>query len=167
MLIYHAKSDTYHCIYRILSILSILKLDSVEILKLRIIDFYVLFPNLISDIQLPRVSGANHLRKLVGSLKPEYEKLPPSSRLFAGLSFNQSQALKLLHAKGVVVVEGDTISKSKMFYSAPIESLLADSAIVKKDMLRLAIQILGDIELVGNNGLKVKSKLVEARYDVF
>ena len=167
MLLYHSKNDTYHCIYRMLSIITILWLSEIQLLKLRIIDFYVLFPGLLVEVPLPRVPGASSVKKSAGSIKHGYERLPASTRLFSELSFNQSQAVNILRAKDIVTLTEDVVKPSDMFLCGALPKVVSGGNLAKDDFLRTAIKILGAIELYGNSGLKARSNLVEARYDVF
>lgn len=167
MLLYHPKNDTYHCIYRMLSIFTVLELSEMQLLKLRIIDFYVLFPGLLVDVQFPRVPGASSVKKAADSIKRGYERLPPGTRLFSELSFNQSQAINILNAKDIVSITEDIMKPSDMFLSEALSRVVSDGNIVKDEFMCKVIKLLGAIELYGDNGLKVRSNLVEARYDVF
>ena len=44
MIIYNPAFDIYHCVYRMISILSNLVNEKIEVDKLRILDFYMVFP---------------------------------------------------------------------------------------------------------------------------
>lgn len=48
-MIYHPRNDIYHCCFRIVSILSLSNLSSIELDKLKIIDFYLVFPIFLTD----------------------------------------------------------------------------------------------------------------------
>lgn len=53
MIIYNQAFDLYHCIFRILNFLNRFNpSDIIEVDKLRIWDFYFLFPNKVYDIRL-------------------------------------------------------------------------------------------------------------------
>ena len=55
MIIYHQAFDLYHTVYRMVQLLSYFKRkDYVELDRLRIWDYYLLFPNKISNITLKR-----------------------------------------------------------------------------------------------------------------
>lgn len=51
MLIYHPAFDAYHCLFRMIAIID--HLNVVEVDKVRILDFYMIFPALVSKIRMP------------------------------------------------------------------------------------------------------------------
>lgn len=54
MLVYHPAYDSYHCITRILKILTCLSEKEYSMDRIRIYDYYILFINDIKNITLPR-----------------------------------------------------------------------------------------------------------------
>jgi hypothetical protein len=50
MLIYHQRNDIFHCAFRLLSILSLTDKNNIELARLKIIDFYIVFPHLVGNI---------------------------------------------------------------------------------------------------------------------
>ncbi len=63
MIIYNQAFDLYHCIFRILNFLNRFNpSDIIEVDKLRIWDFYFLFPNKVYDIRLKQ--NESDIRKL-------------------------------------------------------------------------------------------------------
>lgn len=165
MLIYHPRNDTYNCVFRMLSILKNLDTERVEFIKLKIIDFYYVFPHLISDISFPQGNPYTFIKKQAKGLPCPYEKLPDNKRLFSELGDFQIQALHILKAKGIVSEEGDYISKSLNFENAAIQRLFADNHYVTEEFYQSAVKFLNGIELHGESGLKKRSGLLEYRYD--
>lgn len=164
MLLYHPKDDTYHCIFRLLSIMHVLNGATVELVKLQIIDFYLLFPTLLSEIQYPRVSGASALKRDAAT-KNTYERLPDKSRLFSDLRYNQDQAVNILRAKELLQINGDNTVPGSAFDNAEILKIIKAGNYTNDPFYVAAIKALHAIELHGSSGLKARTKLVEARYD--
>lgn len=52
MLVYHPAYDAYHCLFRMMAIME--NTNRLEIDKLKILDFYILFPALLSEVKMPR-----------------------------------------------------------------------------------------------------------------
>lgn len=165
MLIYHQKDDTYHCIYRLMSILTVLGKDGIEIPKLKIIDFYVLFPNLISEVQFPRIPGATKIKNMAASLKRNYEKLPDSSRLFSELSLYQNQAINIILAKKIIEADGAMVKPGTYFNHDSVSKVVKEGSVLNNQFLVSAIKTLNQVDLYGQSGLKARTQLMEARYD--
>ena len=80
MLLYHPYKDSNHCIFRMLTIISEIEM-SIELEKLKVLDFYYLFPHFIKDLDSwPR---DYLLYKKEAKLIPEpFEKTPNKKKLF-------------------------------------------------------------------------------------
>lgn len=166
VLIYHQHHDTYHCIIRMLSTLSILDGKSIEFPKLRIIDFYFVFPHLIADIQLPRIKGIAKLKKASKSFSMPYEILPDKKRLFSEMGDFQIQAIHILRAKQIIrESEYGKIFSDIHFANEKIDMLLAESRYLQNDFYSELVETFQEIPLLGKNGLKKRTGLMEYRYD--
>ena len=72
MIVYHQAFDLYHTVYRMLHILTHFdKEESVEIDRLRIWDFYLLFPNKLHIVKLKR--NEEDVKKLIKQYIPRKE----------------------------------------------------------------------------------------------
>lgn len=165
MLIYHPRNDTYNCVLRIISILKNVDTESIEFIKLKIIDFYYVFPHLISDISFPQGNPYSYLKKQAKALPCPYEKLPDNKRLFSELGDFQIQALHILKAKKVITEEDGHIFKSVNFENSSIQSLLQNNVYVSEEFYQNVVRFLNGIELLGESGLKKRTGLLEYRYD--
>ncbi|HGA8765958.1 TPA: ABC-three component system middle component 5, partial [Salmonella enterica subsp. enterica serovar Virchow] len=47
MLIYHPAYDAYHCLFRMIALID--HVNEIEVDKARILDFYLIFPALVSE----------------------------------------------------------------------------------------------------------------------
>ncbi|PPK74964.1 hypothetical protein B0F87_107207 [Methylobacter tundripaludum] len=166
MLIYHQRNDVYHCTFRLLSIFNMINTNDIEFARLKIIDFYIVFPHLISTISLPRAKGISKIKKEVQTLPVPYEKLPSSRMLFSEMGDIQLQAIDILKAKKILeVTEEGVISKGKYFSSEAVQSLVIENNITSKWFYKDFIKILIECPFYGENGLKKRTGLMEYRYD--
>lgn len=165
MLVYHPRNDTYNCIFRLLSILGNLETPTVDFVKLKIIDFYYVFPHLVAEISFPQRNAYSHLKKEARALCCPFEKLPDNKRLFSELGDFQIQALHILKAKRILTEENGFIGKGENFDSPSIQSLLSKNSSLAEDFYHDTANFLNSIELLGDSGLKRRTGLLEYRYD--
>lgn len=166
MLIYHQHHDTYHSIFRMLSVLYMLGGKEIEFSKLRIIDFYFLFPSLVADIQFPRLTGVTKIKKASMAFPVPYEMLPDKKRLFSELGDFQIQAAHILRAKRIIREnEYSVISIDAHFSNEVIVTLLTGSRYSKDSFFVDLVKIFMEIPLIGKDGLKRRTGLMEYRYD--
>ncbi|MCS6122794.1 ABC-three component system middle component 5 [Shewanella baltica] len=166
MLLYHPYKDSNHCIFRMLTILSTLD-KSIELEKLRILDFYYIFPHFIKEIDgWPRAYIS--FKKIAEEISEPFENTPNKKKLFFDLNQIQSQAIMKLCAreilsinlakKGIIKLEKSKISEDFM---KKIEDEKNNNAI----SLKLVSNFLSKIEWKGKNGLKKRTGLMEYKYD--
>ena len=164
MLIYHPAMDAYHCVFRLLLILE--NTDRIEIDKARILDFYVLFPSAILSARLPESMRSK--RKALGSYKNPYRDPISPITSFHEICRVQEAAVQCIAATGLVDIEelsrGFLVRsdiKLSIDLSQSINNYISGNPI-------LAEVILGDlfrIPLLGTDGLKHRTSLMEYRYD--
>jgi len=149
-----------------LCILDILKDKQVEFAKLQIIDFYFVFPHLAKDISLPRVTGSNDLRRIAKSFPLPYEKLPDTKSLFSEMGDFQIQAIHILRSKKVII-ENDAglVSKGEAFSTDVISNLVLDNKYITAPFFTTLVNVFYQIPLLGEDGLKKRTDLMEYRYD--
>jgi len=166
MLNYHPSGDSYHCIYRLFLLSSLTKGETLEWDRLRLMDFYLLFPHLLKRITIP-----NHLRQLkqVFIHVPEpFEEIGSPKRLFFQIGTIQKSSVTSLVAKGYF--DRDSyVSEMKIVLSKPIpEEIIAQvkaDPTIEKDWFKAFLELFSSVELTGGHGLKVRSKMMEHRYD--
>lgn len=166
MLIYHQRNDVFHCSFRILSVLSILNEHAIEYEKLKIIDFYLVFPHLINEIRLPRMVGATEIKKQAKEIHMPYEKLPGKRMLFSEMGDFQSQAIDILTSKELCdITKSNIISRGRNFDLEEIKALTESNIITSSSFYRKFITLISSIDLLGDSGLKSRTGLMEYRYD--
>jgi len=166
MLIYHQRNDVFHCTFRILSILSIIEGNDIEFSRLKIIDFYIVFPHLINTISFPRAKGLSKIKKAVQTFPIPYENLPSKKMLFSEMGDFQLQAVDILKSKNILEISDDSmISKGSNFFDTSVQDLIKDNRITSQGFNKNFIRILMDCSLYGDKGLKSRTGLMEYRYD--
>lgn len=166
MLIYHQRNDVFHCVFRFLSILKLSENKKIELDRLKIIDFYFVFPYLLANATLPRVAGSSRVKKNAQTLNVPYENLPSCKILFSEMGDFQSQALDILQAKQLLNIdESNNVELGASFHSFEIINFLNESTYVSSGFCKDLVQVLLKCNLYGANGLKSKTGLMEYRYD--
>ena len=166
MLIYHQRNDVFHCMFRLLSILHLLDEKKIEIDRLKIIDFFFVFPHLIADTPLPRAKGSAAIKKEACSLAVPYENLPSSKILFSEMGDFQLQALDILRSKEIVSFFDDGwLTIGSTFESESITKLVSGNSFTSNEFYKSLETILCGYKMHGSNGLKSKTGLMEYRYD--
>lgn len=171
MLVYNPAFDIYHCAFRMINLLDKLRDEnSVEIERLRIWDFYLLFPDTIYNIKLKRTENdIKDLMKLyIGKTDNPYIELSNNGKMFQRIRPYQMNALKCLAS--YKIINSDFIETNNI--------ILLDKEAVKKfkesnkqlsrkekNIIALLTSHFYLMPLNGLNGLKMKTGLLEYRYD--
>ena len=166
MIIYNPAFDIYHCVYRMISILSNLVNEKIEVDKLRILDFYMVFPGEIKYISFPR--------KLF-SFKKEYKDIPSEfdsssirNKVFNAMENYQLLAINCLASINYIDIDelkNNTIVKNTKFDNVQIKALIRDPANHNQRLIDFLSKQLSTLELKGSLGLKSKTGLIEAKYE--
>ena len=171
MITYNPAFDLYHSIFRMAHIAAKLDGDeSLEIDKVRIWDFYLLFPDKVHTITIRR--DEEELRKYRSTyLHPEnnpYEFKGENRKLFEWIKPVQVSALNSLVSCGI-------LSKSK--YEAGRVSVADHEALTRfldrtgdisgreRNVLAFMSTLSRFMSMTGEYGLKARTKLLESRYD--
>ena len=166
MLTYNQYYDTYHCIFRMLSVLALLTEKQIEFPRLRILDFYFSFPRLVADIQFPRVKGISEIKKNAKSFPVPYEIMPDQRRLFSEVGDFQIQAVHILKAKRIIKEnESGIIELDEQFFNDKIADLMDSSRFLENEFFEHLVKMIEAIPLLGEKGLKRRTGLMEHRYD--
>lgn len=166
MIIYHPAYDLNHCVFRFITLLSDIDEHQIEWETMQILDFYYVFPHLLSDIRLPRNPIATK-RTLINIPIP-YETFPNPRRLMFSLKALHQEAARALVAKGIL--DKDLYFKSIVrLYSERVPEALNDQ--INKNEKRntvwyqLIVKVLANYPVNGKDGLKDRTQLMEFRYD--
>lgn len=166
MLIYHPAFDTHHCAFRLLRLLERLPKVPYPIEKIRILDFYLLFPSELVSVRFPQ--DALRFKKEFRRTSNPYERIEDPHRVFSRLEPIQLAALRTLASHGVI--DQAQLSEGKALRSgSPIPASLARLIDTANTRFPAAIELLSGplsaIDLYGKSGLKARTDLFEYRYD--
>jgi hypothetical protein len=163
-LVYHPAFDPYNALLRMVRILAASP-EGLDPTALRILDFYLLFPESLADARLtPQLRSL--VRRLAAEPRYPYDKLPATKTLFERMESSHEAARQTLLAKGFAAANG---SKIRLLANRlPTELLdLVDEQNKNEASLMAAISsIAAAFSTEGPNGLKDRSGLAEYRYDV-
>lgn len=165
MLIYHPAYDAYHCAFRFLLFTETLKV--VEIDKLRILDFYFVFPAELKNVRLPK--GHSDEKKRAENFLNIYHGPVNSTQTFRDMEPIQMAAIRALAASKLIdekQFELGIAARTETDIPLKLQESL-NIALQRNDtMLPYLISKFAAISLLGAEGLKERTKLMEYRYDV-
>lgn len=165
-MIYHPRNDIYHCCFRIIYILSLSNLSSIELDKLKIIDFYLVFPIFLTDSKYFTFPKGNKISKnIIKKIEQPYEELPNRKVLFSELNDFQNYALQTLKSKLIINIDEENMTVRKGEVFALVSQQLLQNSYLINDIQKEIIRVLLAIDLLGEKGLKSRSGLMEFRYD--
>lgn len=170
-MIYNPAFDLYHCVYRFLLMISKISDDScIEIDRLRIYDFYILFPYKIRDVKLKK--NEKELRKSRTELKIEqinpYNHIKQDRKVFERLKSYQLIALNYIASYGIIdaklLSENLIFVKDKRKLNECIVSLL-EEAEEDFSLMNWLFEKFKDVPMNGEYGLMYRTNLMEWKYD--
>lgn len=173
MTMYNHAFDLYHCIYRIIHIL--MRLEENDILesdRLRIWDFYLLFPSKVYEIRL-----GNDLKEIAKLRKQyitkgdnPYDTVHDGRKFLERLRPYQMGALTCLSSYGILNAqrllnnEIEILNKEKLIELVKHVSELPTE---EKNTLSWLCLFFKTFPMNGNNGVKSRTKLLISKYDGF
>lgn len=171
MIVYQQAYDLYHTVYRMIKLLAHFKNgDSVEIERLRIWDYYLLFPNRMSEIKLKREEKdvKEIIKTFIVTKNNPYEQILNDRKMFEKIKPYQMTAIKCLASYGIInkdylVLNRITAVSKDIFdkYSDDFKNL----SVAEENAIKLLTSHFYNIPLNGATGLKQKTNLLESRYD--
>jgi hypothetical protein len=171
MIVYHQAFDLYHSVYRILQILSNFnRKDFVELDRLRIWDFYLLFPEKMSSIKLKKEEKdvRTIIKDYVTKKENPYELLSDNRKMFEKIKPYQLSALKSLASYGIIDKEYLQLNRVKVLskdliieYLSKLQPLSAQEL----NAVKLLTSHFYSIAMFGKDGLKARTNLLESKYD--
>lgn len=165
-MIYHPRNDIYHCCFRLIKILYLCNLPSMDLDKLRIIDFYLVFPIFLTNSTYFTFPRGNKISKnIMKKIEKPYEELPNRKILFAELNDFQSYALQVLKSKSIIDIDEENMTARKGENFALASQQFLQNSYFIDDIHKEIIRVLVAIDLLGEKGLKYRSGLMEFRYD--
>ena len=166
MLIYHPLYDVYHCVFRVLRLLEVMSSKNVEVDQLRILDFYLLFPSLLSRVLFPQ-PALKYKKKVLNTAGP-YENIEDSYKVFIQLEPFQHEALRCLVSWGLFdsgALKQGFAKRTPKALPAPLADSIKRANEADHDLIGLLTGPFFDLDFYGPHGLKDRTRLMEYRYD--
>lgn len=165
MLIYDPSRDPYHAAVRVLSILHITD-KPLELEAAQILDLLLLYPGLVVASKLPR--NAARLKKMAAERQSPFRQAPSGRAIIDAIKAIQQAAAATLAS--VNVLSSDSLKKRVLARTSvalpPALASAVEMFLMKDSEYRnLLVQQLGEIQLIGKDGLKARTGLAEYRYD--
>lgn len=164
MLIYHPAYDAYHCLFRMIALID--HVNEIEVDKARILDFYLIFPFLVSEIRMPyNYSG---VKKEAKKYSNDYRNPINTVSTFRDMHEIQMAAIRCLAATGLIEVnplEKNIIKRTDKPIPDGLLLSMRDFLNAKSDIYTFIISNLSQFPLRGKDGLKDRTNLMEFRYD--
>lgn len=171
MIVYNQAYDLYHTIFRFFQFLNRFEIgELIEIEKLRIWDFYLLFPSKIHSIRLKQnESDIRQLKKrFIKDSKNPYEIITENRKVFEKLKPYQLAALNCIASYGIIdksLLNQHRISiLNKNILTEFVEKYdeLTDN---EMNVISLMTSHFNRMSLFGVDGLKNRTQLMESKYD--
>lgn len=165
MLIYHPAYDAYHCVFRMLAVAE--RVTHAEVDKARLLDFYLVFPGAIGKMRLP--SEMRSLRQLAAGAANVYRDPVSTASAFLEMRHIQEAALKSIAASGLIKIDSYSagyVERTSAALPETIERKVQEFLSINSSVVDAVLNELAKIPLLGQNGLKHRSQLMEYRYDV-
>lgn len=171
MIVYNQAFDYYHAIYRMIKLLANYKLDNfIEVDRLRIWDYYLLFPQEIHSIRLKREEKDIRaiLKQFIKAKNNPYNLVFDNKKVFEKLRPYQLTALNSLASYGIIDIELlkqnriEILSKDLLMeYSHKF----SDSTPSEKNVIAIMTSHFAILSMFGADGLKNRTQLMESKYD--
>ncbi len=173
MITYNPAFDLYHCIFRMAHIIERLEdTECFEIDKVRIWDFYLLYPSKTYDINVkPRKEKDiyNAREQYIEKIHNPYEYSGDNRKLFEWIKPFQISALSCLVSCGILnkdaYISGNVCVANREILNDFIGH--AGSCTTReRNVLSFLHLFSRNMPLTGIDGLKARTQLLESKYDV-
>lgn len=171
MITYNPAFDLYHTIWRMAHILQRLESDEAfEVERLRIWDFYLLFPAMLYEVRIGRSEQElNEARKTyISRTHSPYEYEGDRRKLFEWLHPVQSSAMSCLVSCGILSKEAYLVGRISIVRPDVLTAFIGHSGKLtsqEQNTLSFLRMLSRHVSLSGNDGLKARTHLLEYKYD--
>jgi ABC-three component (ABC-3C) system Middle Component 5 len=168
-LVFQPSLDPFHAVFRFLRLRTLFNVENaVSRDHSRILDFYLLFPFLIRSIRLaPKHQKYKKLADKYAFLKP-YGEQPDGSVMLQRMDPMQSAALETLASQSYLdtqALQHDVVAATDRKIPAQIQQRVYLLNEGQADLLEFLTVLAKDYDILGDNGLKARTGLMEHRYD--
>ncbi|HAL45631.1 MAG TPA: hypothetical protein DCP47_06935 [Phycisphaerales bacterium] len=164
MLVYHPAFDIYHGVLRILKLLISLPQEEVEIEKLKILNFYFLFPELISQIRLSRTHQKYKKLSTTGNKYNVASVSGQEKQVFVRIEPFNEIILAYLETKNYIKIHEIYLE----FFATKLPKETFELCKIKddeKELIDFLSKVLASYQIRGTDGLKARTGLLEFKYD--
>jgi hypothetical protein len=165
---YQSAFDPFHAVYRLLRLWPIMRRAPLSRDAVRILDFYLLFPFRIGDIRFKRAHMKyRRLTAAYAHTKP-YGEQPEGRTILTRMEPMQSAALDTLAGSAMIDLEQLILGRVQVTdVPMPAELVERSSAANERhaDLMEFLGVLASEYELLGPDGLKARTGLLEHRYD--
>lgn len=171
MIIYQKPFDLYHTVYRMLKLLAHFKGDKlIEIERLRLWDYYLIYPNKMQNIRLLRSESdvKKYIKQFITRPNNPYEAVLNDRKMFEKIKPYQMSAINSLASYGIInkdyLIENRISNVDKNFinnYEDGFEML----SVQEENTIKLLTSHFYLMPLTGKDGLKNRTGLLESKYD--
>lgn len=161
MLVYHPAFDSYHCLFRAIAILEVCRKSEPD--RLRILDFCLSFPTAIGQFRLP--PGKAVIKRAAQSTASPYRDPISPKAVFTNLTAIQLAAFSCLVATNLVSIQDGFMFRTATPVPDPIRLRCLEMVSQEKIFFETLLSQLTALPLLGPDGLKARSGLMEHRYD--
>lgn len=171
MIIYHQAFDLYHTVYRMVQLLGYFRRnDYIEVDRLRIWDYYLLFPNKMEKIKLKQNEKdvKRYIKNLVLRKANPYEEVMDDKKMFERIKPYQMTAIKSLASYGIInkdYLTTNRITTISIEVLADYLKKLEKLSNQEENTIKLLTSHFYLMSLYGKDGLKDRTKLLESKYD--
>lgn len=169
MLVYNPAYDIYHGAFRQLALFLSLEVETIEFSRLRIYDFYLVFPQSIDMMNHTRTSRG--YIKRFKEFENKYNNPVNYGRVFSQMLVYQQASFLTLKSRGYVdttLINGEDTLKPKVEAIQLPEYLLAQVSGYQernKEILDFIGLELSQLPFFGASGLKGRTNLIPSKYD--
>ena len=169
MLIYSPSYDIYHGAFRQLAILDSLQMVHIEFSRLRLYDYYLLFPKTVNSF-----TNTARSRKFItdiSKLHNTYNNPIDHKRVFVQVERIQIASMLTLQSRKLIDVDSkhDEYSITKQFELEELDDGMQEKLKAFQErnepVLTFIKEILNTLNFYGKKGLKDRSNLLQAKYD--
>lgn len=163
-LVYHPAFDAYNAVLRIIRLL-ISAPTGLDAANLRILDFYLLFPESLIQARLtPQLRSL--VRRLASKPRFPYDKLPTTRSLFERMQAPHDAARQTLISRAIATKTENRFYVDDAVLPARLRTVALERNTEEATLMEVLMLIGREFPISGPNSLKDRSGLLEYRYDV-
>ncbi|MEX0720609.1 MAG: ABC-three component system middle component 5 [Balneolaceae bacterium] len=166
MIWYHQAYDFNHCLFRTLSVLEFEENISIEIEKMKILSFYLLFPAKLSDVRFPR-DGVKY-KKYFSDIDDRYNNVSSAKITYAKISALSDICFSALSSFGLIerkAFSKGVLKRTEHDLSEKLSNKISEYHDQNQHLFELLTKVFANLPLSGQLGLKVRTDLIDYRYD--